>query len=88
METLGMARDIKIFATDIDRDAVARAGAGIYPESIAADLNPALLAKYFYCRGTRYQVARTLREMVVFAQHNLVKDPPLPASTWSAAAIC
>ena len=76
MESLGQARDIKIFATDIDRDAVAKAGAGFYPESIAADLDPAFLAKYFYCRGETYQVARTLREMVVFAQHNLVKDPP------------
>ena len=76
METLGLARDIKIFATDIDRDAVATAGSGVYPESIAADLSPALLAKYFYCRGDTYQVARTIREMVVFAQHNLVKDPP------------
>jgi len=76
METLGLARDIKIFATDIDRDAVAKAGSGLYPESIAADLNPALLTKYFYCRGEAYQVARTIREMVVFAQHNLVKDPP------------
>ena len=76
MGTLGLARDIKIFATDIDRDAVAKAGSGLYPESIAADLGPALLAKYFYCRGETYQVARTIREMVVFAQHNLVKDPP------------
>lgn len=76
MHTLGLARDVKIFATDIDREAVLKAGTGIYPESIAADLNPALLAKYFYCHGESYQVARSLREMVVFAQHNLVKDPP------------
>ncbi len=76
MEKMGFVRDIKIFATDIDRDAVATAGAGTYPESIAADLSPALLAKYFYNRGDRYLVARTIREMVVFAQHNLVKDPP------------
>ncbi|MEE4242782.1 MAG: chemotaxis protein CheB [Desulfopila sp.] len=76
METLGMARDVKIFATDIDRDAIARAGSGIYPESIAADLQPSLLTKYFYCHGERYQVARSIREMVVFAQHNLVNDPP------------
>ena len=78
MASLGQARDIKIFATDIDRDAVAKSGAGLYPESIAADLNPNLLTKYFYCRGETYQVARTIREMVVFAQHNLVNDPPFP----------
>jgi two-component system CheB/CheR fusion protein len=76
MESLGQARDIKIFATDIDRDAVATAGSGVYPESIAADLNPSLLTKYFYYRGETYHVARTIREMVVFAQHNLLKDPP------------
>lgn len=76
METMGIARDIKIFATDIDRDAIVKAGAGIYSESIAADLTPALLTKYFYCHGDTCQVSRTLREMVVFAQHNLVKDPP------------
>lgn len=76
MEQLGISRDIKIFATDIDRDAILKAGEGVYPESIAADLNPSLLAKYFYCRGETYQVARNVREMVVFAQHNLLKDPP------------
>lgn len=76
MEAMGLVRDIKIFATDIDRDAIAKAGLGMYPESIAADLNPALLVKYFYRRGDHYQVARSLREMVVFAQHNLVRDPP------------
>ena len=76
MERLQLVRDLKIFATDLDRDAVARAGTGVYPESIAADLNPSLLTKYFHRRGDRYHIARTIREMVVFAQHNLVKDPP------------
>lgn len=76
MENLGLARDVKIFATDIDREAISKAGTGIYSESIAADMHPSLLAKYFYCHGETYQVSRTLREMVVFAQHNLIKDPP------------
>jgi len=76
MESLGVSRDVKIFATDLDRDAIVRAGNGIYPESIAADLNPQLLGKYFYRKDENYQIARHIREMVVFAQHNLVKDPP------------
>ena len=78
LESTGLARDIKIFATDVDRNAITKAGIGLYPESIAADLTPALLTKYFHRRGDDYQVTRSLREMVVFAQHNLVKDPPFP----------
>ena len=58
------------------KDAVAKAGAGIYPESIAADISPNLLAKYFYRKDENFHVVRNIREMVVFAQHNLIKDPP------------
>ncbi|MDD3608222.1 MAG: chemotaxis protein CheB [Halothiobacillaceae bacterium] len=76
MERLGRVVDVKIFATDVDRDAVQRAGAGVYPESIVADLSPALLGKYFQRRDENFHVARGLREMVVFAPHNLLKDPP------------
>lgn len=76
MDRTGISREIKIFATDLDRDAVVHAGTGIYPESITADLSPQLLGKYFYKKEDYYQVARHIREMVVFARHNLVKDPP------------
>ncbi|MCE1227073.1 MAG: PAS domain-containing protein [Geobacteraceae bacterium] len=76
LEKLGSSHDIKIFATDIDRDAIHFAAAGSYPESIAADLSPRILAKYFHKRDDNFQIARTIREMVVFAQHNLIKDPP------------
>ena len=76
MENTGKMRDIKIFATDIDRNALQVAGAGSYPESIAADVQPDLLAKYFYKKKDSFQIARNIREMVVFAQHNLIKDPP------------
>jgi two-component system CheB/CheR fusion protein len=75
-EKLGVNADIKIFATDIDKEAIAKAGIGLFSESIAADLSPAVLTKYFYRRGDQYQIARRIREMIVFAQHNLVKDPP------------
>jgi len=76
MEQTGKMRDIKIFATDIDRNALQVAGTGSYPESIAADVPPDLLAKYFYKKKDSFQIARNIREMVVFAQHNLIKDPP------------
>jgi two-component system CheB/CheR fusion protein len=76
MERYGERFDVKIFATDIDRDAISRAGAGVFPESVAADLSPRLLTKYFSRRGDRFQIVRSIREMVVFAQHNLLTDPP------------
>ena len=76
LERLGKRLDIKIFATDLDRDAILRASNGLYPESVAADLSPKLLTKYFHRREEHYQIDRSIREMVVFAQHNLIKDPP------------
>jgi len=76
MEAVGERFDVKIFATDIDRNAINRAGAGVYPESIAADVSPKLLSKYFSRKGDSFQIVRSVREMVVFAQHNLVTDPP------------
>ncbi len=75
-ERLGLHHDVKIFATDIDRDAIHFAASGSYPESIAADISPRFLSKYFHKRDDNFQIARSIREMVVFAQHNLIKDPP------------
>ncbi|MGM0552256.1 MAG: chemotaxis protein CheB [Pseudomonadota bacterium] len=76
MDRLGITVDVKIFATDVDRTAVQNAGNGIYPESIVADLPPDLLAKYFQRQEEHFQIARRIREMVVFAPHDLLKDPP------------
>lgn len=76
LEELGVHRDVKIFATDIDREALQFGAAGKYPESIAADIPEPLLTKYFFRREGHFQVSRTVREMVVFAQHNIIKDPP------------
>jgi two-component system CheB/CheR fusion protein len=76
MERENIKREIKIFATDVDREAVQFAGNGIYPESIAVDMPRHLLGKYFLREHDHYRVKRFLRESVVFAQHNLIKDPP------------
>lgn len=67
---------VKIFATDVDHKAIEKASNGIYPASIAADVPPELLSKYFMRRDDNYQISQKIREMVVFAQHNLIKDPP------------
>ena len=76
LETLGLNCDIKIFATDVDRDAIVAASNGIFAESAVAGIDQQLLTKYFYRKEESYQISRQIREMVVFAQHNLVKDPP------------
>lgn len=68
--------DIKIFATDIDRNALDLAGQGFYPEGIVCDVEPYLLSKYFTYRDQGYQVKDFLRKMIVFASHNILKDPP------------
>ncbi len=76
LEQMGKRLNVKIFATDIDRNAIVRASAGSYPESIVVDLPPGLMAKYFHRKEDHYRIDRSIREMVVFAQHNLIKDPP------------
>jgi two-component system CheB/CheR fusion protein len=76
METSGRHMDVKVFATDLDKNAIEIAGKGLYPESIAADISPEYLQNYFIKGGDSYIVARRIREMVIFAQQNIITDPP------------
>ena len=71
---LGKQIKVKIFATDIDRIALEKAANGIYPESIAKDLNPERLERYFIRQEQSFQVAKELREKLIFAPHDLTKD--------------
>ncbi len=66
----------KFFATDLDRAALDAAGQGIYPASIARDVPPDLLERYFSRQDEHFQICRAIRERIVFARHNLLKDPP------------
>lgn len=75
-EAHDLEQDIKIFATDIDKEAIEFASYGLYPESIAADASSERLAKYFVKKGEHYQIVPSIREMVIFAYHNIFKDPP------------
>ncbi|MDP1913749.1 CheR family methyltransferase [Brevundimonas sp.] len=69
-------RRIQIFATDIDDQAIVIARAGLYPDTIAADVSPQRLERYFQRDGEHYRVSKDLREMCLFSIHDMVKDPP------------
>ncbi|GAA3920101.1 chemotaxis protein [Chitinophaga oryziterrae] len=68
--------DIKIFATDIDSNAIEFASKGCYPASIVKEVEPEILKKYFIKEGNKYQIVPRLRKQIVFARHNILKDPP------------
>lgn len=78
LDELRPAREItmQIFATDLDRDAIDKAREGIYPVTIAESVSPERLERYFVKVDRGYQVIRSIREMVIFAQQNMIKDPP------------
>ena len=65
-----------IFASDIDADVIVRARAGVYPESIAADVSEARRKRFFVPEGAGYRVSNEIREMVIFAEQNVIADPP------------
>jgi len=67
---------IKIFATDIDSAALMHAGKGIYSKGITKDVSPERLERHFLKEGDNYRVKPSIRKMVIFAQHDLVKNPP------------
>ncbi|MBN1310459.1 MAG: chemotaxis protein CheR, partial [Anaerolineae bacterium] len=70
------AHSVQIFATDIDAQAIEIARAGVYPNSIVADVSPEYLQRFFIKQGNTYQIAPQIREMVVFAIQSIIKDPP------------
>jgi two-component system CheB/CheR fusion protein len=67
---------LQVFATDLDRDAVDRARAGVYPANIAADVSPERLRRFFVQDEHGYRVGKEIRETVVFAPQNVIMDPP------------
>jgi two-component system, chemotaxis family, CheB/CheR fusion protein len=67
---------LQIFATDLDNDAIEIARKGIFPASIAADVSPERLERYFLTTDNGYFITTEIREKVVFAQHNIIMHPP------------
>jgi two-component system CheB/CheR fusion protein len=67
---------IQVFATDANAASIARARAGRYPESIALDVSPECLRRFFVKVDGQYQVIKSLRDVTVFAVQNVTTDPP------------
>lgn len=70
------APKIQVFATDVDDDAVAEAREHRYPLTIEADVSPERLKRFFVKEGKHYRIKKELRELVLFAPHNVLRDPP------------
>ncbi len=69
-------RKLQVFATDVDDRAITVARAGLYPDTIAADVTPERLARYFVREGGGFRVAKDIRELCLFSTHDVIKDPP------------
>jgi len=67
---------LQIFATDIDIEAIQVARKGYFNPNIIADVSPERLKKYFKYEGDNYHIKTNIRDMVVFAPQNVIKDPP------------
>ncbi len=65
----------KIFATDLDNKSIEFASIGRYNEDIAKDLSQERLEKFFNKQGDFYEIKRSIRKKIIFAQHNLIVDP-------------
>ncbi|SPQ02039.1 putative Protein-glutamate O-methyltransferase [Candidatus Sulfobium mesophilum] len=76
MDENKISRPFQLFATDIDDIAVEKARKGIYPENISNDISTERLGRFFEKSGDAYVINKRVREMCIFAKHNMVKDPP------------
>ena len=78
LEVLKSSYKLQVFATDVDSRAIATARTGLYPASIAADMVPERLARFFTLEpdGNAYRVHKGIRDLLVFSEHDVIKDPP------------
>lgn len=78
IEKLQIPYMVQVFATDIDVRAIAKARAGLYPITIAADITPQRLEKFFTLEpdGKHYRIVKKIRDMIIFSEQDVIKDPP------------
>jgi len=77
-EAMKQSFQVQVFATDIDPRAIATARHGLYPASIAADVPPERLGRFFTAEPNQsaYRIHKGIRDMLVFSEQNVIKDPP------------
>lgn len=75
-ERLGLYCPVQIFATDLDGQNIEKARTGIYPDGIARDVSAERLERFFTHENGHYSIKQEIREMVVFAEQNVIADPP------------
>lgn len=75
-EALGKRLNLKILATDIHAQTLAVASAGLYPASAVAGLPAEHVERYFEREGDQVRIRKSIRRLIVFSQHNILKDPP------------
>jgi len=76
LEEENRERKVQVYGTDIDAKAIEKARQGVYLKNIAADVSAERLERFFSQEGDYYQIKREIREQVVFAEQNLLRDPP------------
>jgi chemotaxis methyl-accepting protein methylase/PAS domain-containing protein len=72
----GKGYPLQIFATDLDRSAIERARHGVFPDNIIADVSVDRLSRFFIKEDRGYRIRKDIRDMVVFAEQNVIMDPP------------
>ncbi|MBF0462390.1 MAG: PAS domain-containing protein [Magnetococcales bacterium] len=76
MERLGQTYPVQIFTTDIDDRGLEMARAGLYPDTIVTDVSSVRLQRFFTLEGNQYRIKKMIREMLVVAAQDVIKDPP------------
>jgi two-component system CheB/CheR fusion protein len=78
MKRLKLRYNVQVFATDIDRQAIEQARAGVYPASVLADISPERLSRFFVQEpdGMAYRIHKNIRDMLIFSEQDVIKDPP------------
>jgi two-component system, chemotaxis family, CheB/CheR fusion protein len=75
-ESSGPQVPIQLFGTDVSETSIVKARAGLYPENIQSDVSPERLRRFFTKTENGYRISKSIRDMCIFAQHNVISDPP------------